>query len=394
VEAGALYHLLAVDMVLAQAAWEEGALDEAVEYLALHESYILSESSNWQIAMYVRAFPALLSVVARAVGVSEVPIHLLRLVPTEQAEAALAVADRLLTSEEVQSLAARLGAAVSDGSAAEQTERPLAPCRVKLFGGLEVTTEAGVVEDSAWQKRKSRLLFAMLVVRRGQDLPRDVILEYLWPNMDDARARNNFYVIWSTMKRALENADGSGGPASRFVKSSGGLCRVTRLVRSDLDDFEETVGNLRSAQAAGDGAAVLVHARRLMEIYRGELLPGDLYDDWFAETRDRIRHDFCDAMLSAARVAEARNELDHALVLLRSASAADPWREDVYQTTMRCQMSAGQRSRAIETYLSCRTRLVDDLGIDPSAETTRLYQAILAMEDEGARGSGGWSKGS
>jgi DNA-binding SARP family transcriptional activator len=161
-----------------------------------------------------------------------------------------------------------------------------------------------------------------------------------------------------------------------------------------LDDFEEAVANLRSAEAAGDGPAVLVFARRLMEIYRGELLPGDLYDDWFAEIRDRIRQDFCDAMLCAARVAEARNELDQALVLLRSASAADPWREDVYQTTMRCQMSAGQRSCAIETYMSCRTRLVDDLGIDPSAETTRLYEAILAMEDEGAGGSRRWPNGS
>ena len=33
-----------------------------------------------------------------------------------------------------------------------------------------------------------------------------------------------------------------------------------------------------------------------------------------------------------------------------------------------------------ETYLACRTKLAEDLGLDPSVETQRLYEQVLAME--------------
>jgi len=296
----------------------------------------------------------------------------------DDAQRALRAAGDLVSDAHAARLATRMGAASE-----EQPTRAApssAPCRVALFGGLEVTTEFGTVDEDAWKKRKARVLFAMLAVKRGQDVPRDVILEHLWPEMEAARARNNFYVIWSAMRRALAGG-GPAAAAARYVQNTGGLCRVSRAVRSDLDDFEDAVSALRAADAAQDDAAVLAAARTLMDVYRGELLPGDLYDDWFTEVRDRTRHDFCDALVRAARVAESRAEYDHALVFLRRATRADQWREDVYQATMRCQMNAGQRGSAIETYLLCRSKLIDDLGLDPSAETTRLYEALLAMED-------------
>jgi DNA-binding SARP family transcriptional activator len=35
----------------------------------------------------------------------------------------------------------------------------------------------------------------------------------------------------------------------------------------------------------------------------------------------------------------------------------------------------------METYMLCRSRLVEDLGVDPSRETVELYELILGMED-------------
>ena len=129
------------------------------------------------------------------------------------------------------------------------------------------------------------------------------------------------------------------------------------------------------------GAAEMVALRRVAEVYRGELLPGEAYDDWFAGLRERCRHDFEDAMLRAASLLEARGDIQGGLGLLRRALQNDPWREDLYQAALRLQILSGQRSAAIETYLTCRSRLVEDLGIDPSLETTRLYEQVLGMEE-------------
>jgi DNA-binding SARP family transcriptional activator len=56
-------------------------------------------------------------------------------------------------------------------------------------------------------------------------------------------------------------------------------------------------------------------------------------------------------------------------------------REDLYQVALRCQITAGQRSGAIDTFMQCRSKLSEELGLDPSSETMGLYQEILVMED-------------
>jgi DNA-binding SARP family transcriptional activator len=156
---------------------------------------------------------------------------------------------------------------------------------------------------------------------------------------------------------------------------------VTSEVRCDLSEFEGLLVVARKARASGDTDAELAALHDAADTYRGELLPGDAYDDWFAPLRERCRHDFEDAMMRAAEILERRDEPQEALGLLRRALAHDPWREDLYQAALRLQITAGQRSAAIETYMLCRTRLVEDLGIDPSGETTRLYQHVLGMEE-------------
>lgn len=377
--AEAKYHLLRADMVLAEAQRVAGDIPGAVSRLMGHVDYILSESSNWQIAMYVRAFPGLLAVISQALGSNELPVHIVRMIPEPYAEECLRVAKEHLSSVEYREVVRRFECATSLEDLEPQAGSAV-PCYVRLFGGLEVTTEYGTVQEASWSKRKARLMFAMLAARRGQEIPRDVLLERLWPDMDEDRSRNNYYVMWSAMKRALA-CGGKAEAAAKYVANAGSLCRVTSLVRTDLDDFEDALRSLLAAENAGHGPGVLAAAQQIGDLYRGEVLPGDVYDDWFTDLRDRYRHDFCDAMLSAAIVAERAGDLGHAIGFVRKALAFDPWREDLYQTAIRCQIQAGQRSGAIEMYFSCRNRLNDDLGIDPSSETQRLYENVLAMEE-------------
>ncbi len=371
-------HLLLAYLVLAELDRLEGDVESAVTRLRQLEDYVSTGSANWRMAMYVRAFPGLLGVLVRAFGAGSLPLRMLRLVPEEVIDTACACGAGSISPEDRQVLLARSRG--SEDPARVQIASPPG-CTVRFFGGFEVAVNGRVVEDSHWRKRKVRLLFAMLAAGRGQELPRDVILERLWPGMEEDRARRNFYVTWSAMKRALSSGS-SADITGRYALCSSGVCRVTRAVRSDLDEFCEAIEALRAANAREDVTGVLVAARRLLGVYTGDFLPGDVYEEWFTDVREQAKHGFCDAMLVAAEGAEAQGNTSEALAFLRKAGVVDPWREDIYQTTMRCQIGAGQRSRAIETYMACRGRLVDDLGIDPSTETTRLYEAVLAMDSE------------
>jgi DNA-binding SARP family transcriptional activator/tetratricopeptide (TPR) repeat protein len=377
---GAMGHVLHARLILAQSALVDGDLGTAVQHVSAVSDYIVDKSPALIVASYVRAFPALLGPLSLAMGAEMVPVRVLNLLHGEYAAEALQAAASVLTPAEVGQLASRMRAE-EERIAAEKAAEAEAVCTVRLFGGLEVVTPRGQIGDRDWMKRKARLLFAMLVSRQGSDVPRGEIIEYLWPDMEEERGLNNFYVVWSAMKHALTPGAMRDTP-SPFVEHVHGVCRIApRRVDSDLQRFGDLVAAARHAREVEDVDAELAALRSLAELYRGEVLPGDVYDDWFAPLRERFRHDFEDAMMRAASLLEVRGDPRAGLALLRQATAHDPWREDLYQASLRLQIAAGQRSAAIETYMSCRNRLVEDLGIDPSRETTALYEQVLGMEE-------------
>jgi DNA-binding SARP family transcriptional activator len=320
-----------------------------------------------------------------ALGVDGVPSRVLNLLSGDRERDAVAAAGTVLTSNELVRLQARVRRESDRRAAARRPERDEAPvCEVVLLGGLQVIAPHGVVAERDWIKRKARLLFAMLVSRSGTDVARGEIIDYLWPDMDEERGLSNFYVVWSAMKRAL-SPGGARDQASPFVEHTHGVCRVIAgRVASDLDRFRSALGRAKSAHSGGNTAAELTSLLDAINLYRGDLLPGDLYEDWFTPTRDRFKRDYEDAVLRAGCLHAEAGEPLQGLSLLRDASARSPWREDLYQAILRLQIASGQRGAAIETYLACRNRLVEDLGIDPSRETTALYEEVLGMETNAA----------
>jgi len=376
---GNLYHSLRADMILAEADRLDGRGEDAVARLRAHADYVISENPNWQIAMYCRAFPALIGLFALAVGVERLPSHLLRMILPEHAERCLGATHALLDSSMWRQLGVRLLGEEEFAGYVHRDGLPL--CHVRLFGGLDINVGGRNVRERDWKKRKARLLFAMLVIRRGQDVARDQLFEHLWPEMEEERAKNNLYVVWSAMKSVLMGAGGHSGKCP-YVESVGGVCRSVReTVRTDVDDFQTAIAAARDAGAANNRVDALRAYERIADLYRGDLLPGDCYDDWFANLREHYRSEFVDAMLRGTQLLMDADDPGNALIFARRAIQCDPFREDLYQAALRCQIAAGQRSSAIDTYLQCRDKLADELGLDPSVETRALYDDILAMED-------------
>ncbi len=341
--------------------------------------FIQGGSINWRLAMYCGCFSELLGLLAVAIGVDAVPMRMLRMVPAAALESALATARPMLSDDEWRLLGER---ALGKDQFQEFLDRAGKPiCRIRLFGGLEVTADGRPVTEKDWKKRKARVLFSMLALNNGQEMSRDVVFEQLWPALTDDKAKNNFYVAWSTMKTALMGPD-SSGPCP-YVESRRGRCKIIKeFVHTDIDDVDALLATVRQADAEGRQEDMLNALQELMTVYRGDLLPGDLYDDWFAAPRERYRFEFIDSMLKGAELLMERDEPYEALVFARRALMMDPFREDIYQVVLRCQILAGQRSAAIETFIQCKTQLAEELGLDPTSETRALYQQILAMEEK------------
>lgn len=375
---------LTADLILAEAARRAGRDDESVARLLKHEDYIRSESANWFLVMYSRAFPHTLGTLCAAMGAENLPAHMLQALLRDDVAVMLSAARDVLDPNQWASLARRLNAKSTEESAQEALGDD--KCYVRMFGGLDVRVGERVVSEKAWKKSKARLLFALLALKHGGELPRDQVLDYLWSDMEPERALNNFYVIWSAMRSALKLGQPEGSGA--YVISVGGMCRINAdYVQTDVAEFEHTLRDALRCEDADNLTSAIRAYERLTEIYRGELLPGDVYEDWFTSARDRYRVEFGDAMLRGSRLIADQGDPARAIGMLRKGLEADPHREDLYQAAMELQILCRQRSGAIETFMSCRKWLSEDLGLDPSAETMRLYEQVLAMDERADYGT-------
>ena len=242
---------------------------------------------------------------------------------------------------------------------------------VSLFGSLEVVVGGRYIKE-ADVRRKSRTLLIMLAVNLGRDVSRDTLLEQLWPGLTRARALNNFYSAWSNIVAAIGE-----GP---YLERTGDFCRVNaRYVLTDVDEFERLSRQLLLAPDPSSADLLDLYAR-IESLYRGELVPSEKGCAAIDAQRVRYSAMFVDSMVSASACALSAHDARLALWFARKAMEVSDKREDVYFALMRAQMAAGQRCSAVRTYFECQQFLRDELGLDPSSETTELYDKLITTD--------------
>jgi predicted ATPase/predicted negative regulator of RcsB-dependent stress response len=142
--------------------------------------------------------------------------------------------------------------------------------RVTLLGGFGAEAGGAVVPDSAWRLRKAKDLVKLLALADGHRLHREQAMDALWPDRGPDSAGNNLNQAVHAARRAL------GADAMPLVDG------VLRL-EADLD-----VGAFERAAADALRERTPQACRRALELYGGELLPENRYDDWASIERERL----------------------------------------------------------------------------------------------------------
>lgn len=247
---------------------------------------------------------------------------------------------------------------------------------VNLFGRLEVKVGDAVVDSGHLSRQKVRSLLALLVLNRGRDVSRDRLAEQLWPESSPSCRRKNFYATWSQLRSALSTPEGD---CPYLVRHQNGVCIEARLLASDVLELEEVCRALLFNRPGRGGWGHLF--ARVEDSFADELLPGDGGCDVIDGLRVDCKNRLVDALVAASGKLLDSGDPREGLWFARAALSRDDSREDVYVALMRAQIASLQRTAALQTYFACRRYLADDLGIDPSAETMRLYRSIIEVEE-------------
>jgi DNA-binding SARP family transcriptional activator len=239
---------------------------------------------------------------------------------------------------------------------------------VSLLGEQYVS---GPSAANGGRSTRSIALLAWLALHAGVPQSRQLLAGVFWPDSTDAQARTNLRRELHQL-RALLDGDGSlvADPTTL-------LWRDTETCRVDVRVFANHRAAALGATTPDD---VLRHAGDAVAAYGGDLLPG-LYDDWILEQRELLRRQCLDLVDRLVSGWQAAGDLEQAIGFARSRIRLAPLEEAGYRTLIGLQAENGERAGAISTYHQCAATLEQELGLDPSPETTRAFEQLLGRRN-------------
>ncbi len=257
-------------------------------------------------------------------------------------------------------------------TSATGTQVPLVPAttddapalRITLLGSFAVSIGDRSVPPTAWKLLRARSLLKLLALAPSHQLSREQLLEHLWPDFTPETAVNNLYSTLNAARQAL-------APVVP-LRLRGGILALDALGPVLLDVVAFAVA-AEQAQRSGDPADY--HAA--LDLYGGELLPEDRYEDWVVGRREELRETYHQLLLGLAARQRDDGDLPAAITTFQRLVAADPAHEEAHIALMRLQARLGQRARAIRQYQALRTALERDLDAEPGPEARRLYGDIV-----------------
>ncbi|MFL5894283.1 MAG: ABC transporter substrate-binding protein [Thermoleophilaceae bacterium] len=248
----------------------------------------------------------------------------------------------------------------------------------RILGPLQVLDDDG--RELTVAGAKQRGLLAILLLHANEVVSSDRLIDALWGEEPPATAAKALQVHVSRLRRALD--DGAAGSSSVLSTEPAGYLLRVPPGHLDLDRFEEAVATATRALADGAPGEAATRLDEALAMWRGEPL-ADLAYEPFAEAAV--------ARLEALRLAAIEQRLDAQLALGRHDEAVPqlealvrehPFREQLRAKLMLALYRAGRQADALAAYRDARQVLVDELGIEPSAELRELEAAILAQDTQ------------
>ena len=231
---------------------------------------IIPPSLRWRVLLYV-AYAA-----RRCNGIVEP--YLLNLIELEADVVGDTKWPRHLAPELWRELVPTKVVAVGNAGALAQhasLSHPLAPVSIEVLGGFVIRSDDAVITPSPGH---TATLIKLLSVRGGY-VPLEVAIDQLWPEIDVETGRRRLKNVLSRLRKEV----GEG----TVVRSDQSIA-FGMNVFLDVNEFDQRARKamVLSASNSTDTFEAAVAA---LDVYRGALLPMNLYEDWIEESRTYLQ---------------------------------------------------------------------------------------------------------
>ena len=237
---------------------------------------------------------------------------------------------------------------------------PRDPVRIQALGGFRVVRAGEPVPVEEWQSRKARELLRVLVARRGRAVPREALMEALWPGEPPGRLANRLSVALSTLRAVLDPK--KQFDPERFVCADRAAAWLDgEHVAVDVERFlADAMAGLTSRRAGAPDGGRLVRAEAA---YAGDFLEEDAYEEWASPLREEARAVYIDVARALAQEAAAAGDVDGAVRQFLRVLEKDPYDEGAYLALVEALAGSGRHGEARRSFRAYCARM-EEIGVE------------------------------
>ncbi len=247
--------------------------------------------------------------------------------------------------------------------------------RLRVLGTVDLKDSQGREVQAVLRRPKLLALLGYLAAARPAGFHRrDTLVALLWPELDNAHARNSLRQAVHALRAAL------------------GRDAVLARGEEEVGLSEQAVScDVRGFAAALDAGEV----ERALELCGGGLLEGVHVSDapeferWLDSEREHLRRGACEAAEHLAQQAATAGNATGAVRWAVRVTEISPFDETAVRRLIELLDRGGDRAGAVRVYEEFERRMARDLGVQPSSETRSLVERIRTRRYAGAPTSPG-----
>ncbi|HEX8459533.1 MAG TPA: BTAD domain-containing putative transcriptional regulator [Pyrinomonadaceae bacterium] len=255
--------------------------------------------------------------------------------------------------------------------------KPAADLTINMLGPVEIFRDpARPLAADAWTTKRARDILCFIASRRHRRASKDTIIDTFWGEADFDAVEKNFHPTVSHIRKALN----SNQPVKQnflLYRDSDYLLNQEFSYRIDTEEFDRLVTEAEAAKRAGEHERYVSCYEQALALYRGDFMQGS-YDEWVEEQRSYYREQHLRMLEVLTVAAQKAEEWPRSLQLAQRILADDQFREDVHCMIMRAHAALGNRAAVKEQYEQLRRVLRKELGVEPAAETQKIFKGLMS----------------
>lgn len=257
---------------------------------------------------------------------------------------------------------------------------------VHCLGRFRVYTDSRLIGN--WSSLKGKSIFKYLITHHKAPVSKEILMELFWPDADPENARRSLHQAIYQIRHAFQLNHTNIRPIV-FEDDKYGINPDLRIWL-DFAEFESRCNRGRLLEQAGSIDEALEEYSLAEDLYTGDFLEEDPYEDWASRYRDHLKNCYIATTDRLSACLQDRGDLNRAIEYCQKILEKDDCYEAAYRRLMQCHHALGQPGSAVRNYQLCIRRLKEQLGVSPSRETHSLYQSIAGSDPGfGLAGSSG-----